>query len=330
MRSVGRIVPVVLAVAALVCPAPATAAGRQVRILTIHYRAHNGDAHRAFVVLPAWYRPRRDPPIPLIISPHGRGVTARANTAIWGALPARGAFAVVSPEGQGRKLRLFSWGSAGQIDDLARMPVILHRTLPWVHVDRHRIYAFGGSMGGQETLLLLARHPHLLAGAAAFDAVSNFALQYRSFPQLPCNRRCLKTEGPLGRHLQQLARKEIGGTPKTRPLAYEQRSPLTYARTIAGSCVPLQLWWSVKDRIVVDQRRQTGALYRDIDRLNPDAPVTAFVGTWNHSAEMHAKRRLPAALALFGLLPPVKDPAVGLHLTLPPDEAGCQPGPASA
>ena len=68
-----------------------------------------------------------------------------------------------------------------------------------------RIYAFGGSMGGQETLLLLARHPHLLAGAAAFDSVTNMALQYRSFLRIPCNRNCLHTwHGPLGKTLQSL------------------------------------------------------------------------------------------------------------------------------
>jgi pimeloyl-ACP methyl ester carboxylesterase len=299
------------------------AAKRAVRVVTIHYRAHDGVARRAFVLMPAWYRPGRNKPLPLIVTPHGRGVTARVNASLWGALPARGPFIVISPEGEGRKLRLYSWGSAGQVEDLARMPVILHRTLPWVHVDQHRIYAFGGSMGGQETLLLLARHPHLLAGAAAFDAVSDFARQYRIFPQVPCNAACRHRGGPLGRRLQKLARKEIGGSPKSRPLSYETRSPMTYARRIATSCVPLQLWWSVKDRIVVDQKQQTGAFYRELVRLNPGAPVSAFVGTWRHSAEMHANARLPAALAAFGLIPPVKHATSGLHATFPPNAKRC-------
>src|SRR5262249_3349384 len=54
----------------------ASAAGRQVRIWRVVYRAHNGAARDAFVVLPSWYGPNNDPPIPLVISPHGRGVTA--------------------------------------------------------------------------------------------------------------------------------------------------------------------------------------------------------------------------------------------------------------
>ncbi len=282
---------------------------------TIRYLAHDRTPRRAYVLLPAWYGPRRHPPIPLIISPHGRGVGARANAALWDGLPGRGGFAVISPDGEGRRLGLYSWGSVGQINDLARMPQIARLTLPWLRVDRHRIYAFGGSMGGQETLLLLARHPRLLAGAAAFDAVTNLARQYRNFPRIPCRTRCRRlTRGRLGRSLQTLARDEVGGTPRTRPSAYAERSPATYARRIAASCVPLQLWWSVKDRVVRDQQHQSAALYRRIRTLNPHAPVQAFVGYWAHSAEMRASSRLPVALALFGLLPSVApDRLVGMH-----------------
>jgi dipeptidyl aminopeptidase/acylaminoacyl peptidase len=289
----------------LVASAPsAHAVKRQVRVIAIHYRAHDGVRRRAYVLIPAWYGPKNDPAIPLVISPHGRGVSARANTKLWRGLPAVGRFAVISPEGEGRKLGRYSWGSRGQVEDLARMPVIAHLTLPWLHVDEHRIYAVGGSMGGQETLLLLARHPRMLAGVAAFDSVANMALQYRSFRRIPCSRKCLRTwGGPIGKNLRSLARQEIGGTPRARPLAFAQRSPMTYARAIAASCVPLELWWSVKDRIVVNQRDQTGALYRRIIELRPDAPVTAYVGSWRHSAEMHAESRLPVALMALGLLP---------------------------
>src|SRR6478736_2347942 len=163
----------VVALLLLAAVSSSSAGQTQVRIWTVHYRAHGGAARRAYILLPAWYGPKDDPPIPLVISPHGRGVSARANTKVWRGLPALGPLAVISPDGEGRKLKRFSWGSAGQIEDLARMPVIAHLTVPWLHVDRHRVYALGGSMGGQETLLLLARHPRLLAGAAAFDCVTN-------------------------------------------------------------------------------------------------------------------------------------------------------------
>ena len=256
------------------------------------------------MLLPAWYSAKQNPPIPLIISPHGRGRTGRDNVAIWGNLPTHGAFAVVNPDGQGRRLSHHSWGFAGQIDDLARMPQIVQRELPWVRVDRTQIYAFGGSMGGQETLLLLARYPRLLAGAAVFSSVVDLARQYHGFPRIVCGPSCQRIRGraePLGRVLQKLARQEMGGSPQTRPAAYVQRSPLTYVQKIAFSCVPLQIWWSVSDRIVIDQQKHSGRLFWEIRRLNPAAPVQGFVGFWIHSSEMRARSRLPDALANFGL-----------------------------
>jgi pimeloyl-ACP methyl ester carboxylesterase len=275
-----------------------------VRVVKIRYRTDDGLRRGAYVVLPQWYGPENNPPLPLVISPHGRGVGAAANVRRFGNLPTRGGFAVVSPEGQGRRLPRSSWGYRGQIADLARMPRVVRRQLPWVAIDRSRIYAVGASMGGQETLLLLARYPELLAGAAAFDAVTDFARQYRSFPAIPCDKRCHETwHGPIGTSLQSLARQETGGTPKTRAFAYTVRSPVTYARSIAASCVPLQLWWSRSDRIVVNQHLQTGALFRRIKELNPRAPVEAYVGYWAHSHEMRAKARLPLALSAFGLIP---------------------------
>ena len=266
-----------------------------VRVLRIGYLAHDGLPRHAFVVLPRWYGPHDHPPLPLIISPHGRGVPASANMRIWGNLPTLGRFAVVNPEGQGRALTLYSWGDPGEVDDLARMPQIVTHALPWLRLDRRRIYAFGGSMGGQETLLLVARFPRLLAGAAAFDAPTRMAVRYRDFPRLR-----------FGHRLQLLARTEFGGTPRTDPRAYLIRSPEDWVRQIAFSRVPLQIWWSTTDRIVTDQRDESGALYRQIKLLNPRAPVVEFVGSWTHTAEMKATTRLPIALRRFGLVPAVR------------------------
>jgi poly(3-hydroxybutyrate) depolymerase len=268
-----------------------------VRVIPITYRAHDGLPRRAFVIVPADYGKNGSPPIPLVISPHGRGVSAAANIRRWGRLPTLGNFAVINPEGQGRALALFSWGDPGEIRDLARMPQIAENALPWLHVDRHRVYAFGGSMGGQETLLLAARFPHLLAGAASFDAPTNMAARYRDFVELP-----------LGSGLQRLARVEIGGTPRTDPHGYAVRGPIDWARKIAFSGVPLQVWWSTRDRIVTDGRQESGLLYRSIMRLNPEAPVTEFIGGWAHTTEMKPRGLLPYALSRFGLMPPRAGP----------------------
>jgi poly(3-hydroxybutyrate) depolymerase len=298
------IVGAVLSAIAAVLPGSAFA-GRPapaVRVLAIRYRAHDGLSRRAYLILPAWYGPKKHPPIPLVISPHGRGVGARANIRRWGDLPAHGGFAVINPEGQGRRLTLFSWGDPGEIRDLARMPRIAERAVPWLQIERHRVYAFGGSMGGQETLLLLARFPRLLAGAAAFDAPTNMAARYRAFDLLP-----------FGDGLQRLARREIGGTPATDPGGYETRSPLDYARKIAFAGVPLQIWWSTRDRTVSDQKQESGLLYRDIKRINRAAPVSEFVGAWGHTTEMTSHGYLPYALSRFGLMPPRPAPPALVH-----------------
>ncbi len=262
-----------------------------VRQVWVPYRAWNGKRREAVLVLPDWYGPRLDPPVPLVISPHGRGGTALGNARLWGDLPAFGPFAVVSPQGQGRRLIRFSWGWRGQIDDLARMPAILEHALPWLRIERNGIYAVGSSMGGQETLLLDALHPRLLAGAVALDSATNMAARYRAFATLPD-----------GAGLQQRMRTEIGGTPTSAPAAYAARSPLVYARVLATDGVPLSIWWSTRDEVVRDQRMESGLLYREIKRINPRAPVSEYIGSWAHSAEMRPLAQLPLALVELGII----------------------------
>jgi pimeloyl-ACP methyl ester carboxylesterase len=262
----------------------------------IHYVAHDGVRRSAWLLLPITESRRA---IPLIISPHGRGVGAVQNALFWGDLPGEGDFAVINPAGEGRRLHWFSWGAPGQIADLARMPEIARAH--GVDVDRRRIYAFGGSMGGQETLLLAALHPQLLAGAAAFDPATDMRLRYFDFGALK-----------HGLGLQRLAREEVGGTPLQDPRAYAERSPDHYVRKLAFSGVPLQLFWSTRDRVIADESSEAGALADEIYRLNPRAPLEEFRGEWNHTAEMQSDRRLPRALARFGLLPWADVPPLGV------------------
>ncbi|HEX7525218.1 MAG TPA: prolyl oligopeptidase family serine peptidase, partial [Gaiellaceae bacterium] len=151
--------------------------------------------------------------------------------------------------------------------------------------------AIGGSMGGQETLLLVAQHPELLAGAVAFDPATDMARRYRDFTHLRD-----------GRGLQRLARFELGGTPAQVPDAYRERSPDAYLDAIAFSGVPLQIYWSLRDRIISDQVDEAGLLAADIRSLNPSAQLWDFEGAWDHTAEMQSDRRLPRALERFGLL----------------------------
>jgi dipeptidyl aminopeptidase/acylaminoacyl peptidase len=275
------------------------------RKVTITYTTHNGHQRNAYVQLPHGYGPGNNPAIPLVISPHGRGVDGKINTRRWGNLPTIGRFAVVNPDGYGRVLKLHSWGFRGQIDDLARMADIVEEELRWLHIDRTRLYAVGASMGAHETLLLAGRYPGLLAGAVAVDGPADFALQYRNFPRLVCDRECLaRGWGHTGLAKQRLARREIGGTPTSVPEHYAERSPLSYARTIAESCVPVQIWWSRTDDVVLEPSRQSGRMVNALRAMNPHAPVDEFVGSWAHTEVMHHETDLPKMLAGLGLLPP--------------------------
>ena len=258
----------------------------------IRYRAHNNVLRWAVVVVPAQYGPQDPPPrLPLVISPHGRGVWARTNARLWGDLPARGGFAVICPGGMGRRLPLHSWGWRGQIDDLARIPSILRAARPWLRIDTRRVFAVGGSMGGQETLLLLAQHPRLLAGAVAFDSVTDFYLRYGQFGRIP-----------RGRMLQALARIEVGGTPRTNPDGYLRRSPMHRIREVADSGVPLQLWWSDADEIVVDQATQSETFFNELQKLRPRGRVEKVTGSWSHTAESYRRLQLPGAVEWLGLV----------------------------
>lgn len=259
---------------------------------TFRYRAHNRLPRPAIVLVPDEYGPgHRSPPLPLVISPHGRGVRPGANANLWGDLPGRGRFVVVCPGGMGRRLPLHSWGWRGQISDLARMPGTLRAGLPWLRIDTDRVFALGGSMGGHETLLLLGQYPRVLAGAVAMDPVTNFYRRYGDFGLAP------RTRG-----LQTLARFEVGGTPRTNPNGYVLRSPTHWIREIARSGVPLQLWWSLADQIILDQVHQSGHFYKELRKLRPRGRVDAVTGHWNHSAQM--RTQIPEALRFLGLLDP--------------------------
>ena len=295
VRRVLGLLALALVLAVPVAVAQRTTDPGKTRAVRFVYRAHDGRLRPAWLLLPSSYDGR---PIPLVISPHGRGVSAAVNARFWGDLPGEGEFAVVNPGGEGRRLHQYSWGDPGEIDDLARMPAIVQRL--GVRVDRHRVYAIGGSMVGQETLLLVAQHPALLAGAVAFDPATDMARRYRDFAHLRD-----------GRTLQRLARIEFGGTPSQVPGAYRERSPDAYPDAIAFSGVPLQIYWSVRDRIIFDQVDEAALLAAEIRSLNPAAQLWDFEGAWDHTAEMQSTHRLPRALARFGLLPAGDVPSLG-------------------
>ena len=159
----------------------------------------------------------------------------------------------------GRRLDRISYGYRGQIDDLARMPAIVSRALPWVHVDRDRIFALGSSMGGQETLLLVARHPKLLAGAAAMDSVTNMARRYGQLRRSASARCSSRTCAPSSAARPPTPARLRGPQP-AQPGSQDRR---------LGRPAPDLV--EHEDRIVIDQKHQSGTLFRTLRRLGPCA-----------------------------------------------------------
>ncbi len=316
---------------------------KRVKPWTVKYLAWDGvTARQAVVVLPRAWGPAHHPhPLPLVISPHGRNNLALNNArGYWQNLPAAGPFALVCPDGLARahsartdpedlppNPSLFTYGNVGHLHDLARMPQIIEATLPWLELQRERIYVLGSSMGGQETLLLAARYRKALAGghgklagAAAFDAPCDLAVQcgYLTHHRPSVATNMIEEVGTRpasvrgwnleARYFNRKTRRHatIGSLLAQLPkgqAAWNERSALHFARRLAALPFPLRLYWSTEDVVVGNQERaQTGKLYATITKLAPHAKVTPIRGQWEHSHEFFPGKQLGAALEAFGLI----------------------------
>jgi pimeloyl-ACP methyl ester carboxylesterase len=249
----------------------------------VRFTGPGGRRDRLVIGLPAWYGPHDDPPLPLVISPHSRGLTPWQEARRWGELPGRFGIAVANTGLHGRVIPRRSWAWPPDIAEMTDVPRLLPRFLPWLRIDPNRVYAAGDSMGGQETLMLVARRPDLFAAAVAADAVTNFARRWYQFP----------VSGESWGE-QSAATREVGATPGRARWLYVRRSPLFFARTFAFSDVPLQLWWNPKDTVVIREgSTQTGDFYRTVKRLNPRAPIVARLDHTMHGWSFKYDHQLP-------------------------------------
>jgi dienelactone hydrolase len=234
---------------------------------------------------PAWYSPERNPPLPVVVSPHARGGDPAKNARRWGDLPGRKGIIVLAPTLKGRVLgETRAWGYPPAIAKLVATPTAAKRALPWLRWDSARVYLAGFSMGGQESLLALARAPDRFAAVAVADSVTDFYRRWYEFPL-----------SPLTRAEQAKATREVGGTPARVGWLYRRRSPAAFARTIAFSGVPLQIWWNPHEDVVVHQgTTQSAGFVRLLRRLNPAAPVDAVVHDRPHGEVFRSSTSLPA------------------------------------
>ncbi len=248
----------------------------------IVYRGAGGQERRAILDVPT----AGDGPLPLVLTPHPANWTAAENfhggaahTLMdhrgWRGIAERHGVIVVAPDLEGRETALTSLGYDGTLRDMVAAVEAVRAM--GVRVDPERLYVTGVSMGGQEALLLLARFPGMFAAGMAFNAVVDLAGWYADLVASP-HYADLVGEDPT---LDELVRREIGGTPEEVPEAYAARSPLTYATDLTRT--PLLLYWSHLDDIVPNQTtRQTKWLYDAIKARDALAPVAEFNHTWSH------------------------------------------------
>ncbi|MGA0121860.1 MAG: alpha/beta hydrolase family protein [Gaiellales bacterium] len=180
-------------------------------------------------------------------------------------LAGRSGFALACPSGQGVVTRSFSYGAAGQISDLARMPGIVAERIPDLRINRARTYLAGSSMGGTEVLLVALRYPRAYARVASLDPITDQGLRFASLP--------------LERRL--LLQAECGGPPVLQPGCYATRSPQTHVGrgATAGS---IALWYSTRDPVSGEPRQVPRFAKAMAERGARGFAVR--VGRWGHGA----------------------------------------------
>ncbi len=221
----------------------------------------DGTERRAILIAP---ENAGQEPLPLVIVPHAAGWTGEATAGYWRDIPVRHGVIAVFPHGHSRAVPLRSMGWRGQMSDLFLLPHIIEDM--GYPLDRSRLYAAGISMGGQEGLLLAGQHPDLLAGVVSFNAVVDLTAWFYDCESEVCGRMEI----------------EVGGTPEEVPEAYAERSPISYAATIAET--PVLIYWDPDDKIVqFQEEKQSGRLFRLVKEIDPNAPIEGHRHDRGHS-----------------------------------------------
>ena len=265
-----------LAILALLLLAPAAQAAdpsAQPDVAPVTVRREIGDA----VLLRSWYTawngrvrtlliayPRTAASVPLLVTNHPAGMSMVCTDAR-SLAAARAGYALACVSGQGTATRAFSYGSAGQIADLARAPQVVQDRMPDVRVDPSRVYFVGSSMGGTEALLVALRYPQAYDRVVALDPITDLGRRWASLPR---NRR-------------PLLEAECGGTPAQQPLCYAVRSPLALVATATALPRQLQLWYSPSDP-VVGEPHQAPAFIAALEARRLPGGFAVRTGRWGH------------------------------------------------
>lgn len=218
----------------------------------------------------------------LIISPHFLGATYFENYYLgssvmlepfkgWQGVASKYDVIIIIPLGHGRIHDQVSLAYEGQMKDLSELPKILE--LNGYRIGK--VYAGGISMGGMETLTLVGKYPEIFTAAFSYNGIADLDAWYDDIINGYTDRKMLDMEVP------KLIIEETGSVPQNNKKEYLKRSAVNYIDNLAK--VPLMIYWSEKDSIVVNQQTKQSKMLADkIRSINPRAEIFDYDHTYDH------------------------------------------------
>ncbi len=219
---------------------------------------------------------------PLIISPHPFGFSNLENYSYgtpdllepfkgWKGIPEKYKILLAIPYGHGKVFDSISLSWEGQMADIRDMPTFLKND----GFKLSSIYIGGLSMGGMESLTALGMFPELFSAGFSFNGIADLKAWYLDIINNETDKKMLEMEVPS------VIEQELGGTPKECANEYLKRSAINYIKNLAK--VPIKIYWSSKESIVVNQEiRQTRKLFDSVKELNPDAEIYEHDHSFEH------------------------------------------------
>ena len=260
-------------------------------ILRSWYDTWNGHRRSLTILYPRRFT-GTGTPLPLVVAAHPAG---GASTCVdqMADLPGRFGFVLACLDGQGDFTRSFSYGSPGQIADLAAAPDLIAGRLPGMKIDGRRMTIVGSSMGGTEALLVGMRYPSAYRRVIALDPISDLGFRFAS---LPYTRRYLLAA-------------ECDGTPQDQSDCYAERSPMTYVGSRPAGSAVLDVWYSTADPVSGAPQQVPTFVAAEREQL-PRGQLLVRVGTWGHGALWDRADHRAAWLIDAGVVPAGGLPAV--------------------
>ena len=253
-------------------------------ILRSWYDTWNGHRRALTILYPKRFT-GTGKPLPLVVAAHPAGGASTCADQM-ADLSGRFGFVLACLDGQGDFTRSFSYGSPGQIHDLAAAPDLIASRLPGFKIDGRQMTIVGSSMGGTEALLVGLRYPTAYRKVIALDPISDLGFRFNS---LPYNRRYLLAA-------------ECDGTPQDHAGCFAERSPMTYVGSRPAGSSVLDVWYSTGDP-VSGASQQVPRFVAAERGVLAAGQLLVRVGTWPHGALWDRADHRAAWLVDAGVVP---------------------------